>query len=484
MKLRILIFAVLHVLCSHLVAQTYTYSYTDPCTGNLKSLSVPINGTVAVSYYGQLQSFSYSELTSGALETWVNSVFAQFGNSNPCSSIVGLPTAITVTQGTVYNTIGIIGSLTALADLASGASNVLGGSIGSISNSSPDSSPDTNGSKSESNNSSSTTSNSSVNQSASLNGGSSNSGSTTNQSNTNESNSNSNNSGNVSGNGNSESTSTTSSSTTSSETSSSTSGSSNSESSTSVSQEEAKGQSNITAGATNTVKADNNGGSSSGSKPAAKEGGKPQVVASSDFVGFNFRNSQVTAGVKATGGFTSLRWDGARAKGFLMDYTSAQKGPNMTAYYAWIKKSHTTLLSGTATIGFEGLGSKYATVAFGQMRGFSKIPKLKVVYMATASYGVIYREVFLGTAAVAGGMYDWKVNKRIDIKFMNLFVYAPYVSYYNDIVLKSPYVILPSIGTNLGITKRFKFNVNAGGAWDLKSSALNYTVTCGTRLML
>ena len=482
MKLKLLIFVVLHVLCSKVFAQTYTYSYTDPCTGNLKTLNVPINGTVAVSYYGQLQSFSYAQLSNGELETWVGSVFAQYGTSNPCSSIVGMPTAITVTQGTVYNTIGIIGSLTTLADLASGTSNVLGGSIGSISNSpSTDNNADTNSSKSGSDTNTSSTNNSSLNQSASQIGGNSNSQSSPTQSNTNDSNSNTNGSG--TGNGNSESSPTLSGGSEPTQTNS-TSSESSSSGSTPVSQEEAKGQSNITAGATNTVKADNNGGSSSGSKPAAKEGGKPQVVASSDFVGFNFRNSQVTAGLKATGGFTSLRWDGAAAHGFLIDYTSAQKGPNITAYYAWIQSKRTTLLSGTATIGFEGLGSKYFTVAFGQMRGFSKIPKLKVVYMATVSYGIIYQEVFLGTAAVAGGMYDWKVNKRFDVKFMNLFVYAPYVSYYNDIVLKSPYVILPSIGTNLGITKRFKFNVNAGGAWDLKSSALNYTITCGTRLML
>jgi hypothetical protein len=81
-------------------------------------------------------------------------------------------------------------------------------------------------------------------------------------------------------------------------------------------------------------------------------------------------------------------------------------------------------------------------------------------------------------------MYDLKAGKRFDIKLMGLFVYAPYVSYYNDLVLKSPYVVLPSIGTNIGITKRFKFNINAGGAWAIKENALNYTVTCGTRLLV
>ena len=30
----------------------------------------------------------------------------------------------------------------------------------------------------------------------------------------------------------------------------------------------------------------------------------------------------------------------------------------------------------------------------------------------------------------------------------------------------------------------FKFNINAGGAWAIKENALNYTVTCGTRLLV
>jgi hypothetical protein len=142
------------------------------------------------------------------------------------------------------------------------------------------------------------------------------------------------------------------------------------------------------------------------------------------------------------------------------------------------------LLSGTATIGFDGNKSLYGTIAAGQMFSFQKVPKLKAVYMGTVSYGHIFKEQFIGTAVIAGLMYDLSIAKRFDIKLMNLFVYAPYVSYYNDIVLASPYVMLPSIGTNVRISKRFKFNVNAGGAWDLKTSALNYTVTMGTRIMI
>jgi hypothetical protein len=179
-----------------------------------------------------------------------------------------------------------------------------------------------------------------------------------------------------------------------------------------------------------------------------------------------------------------LRWDGQRSWGALADYTSALKGPNITGFYAWIRPKSVTLLSGTATIGFDGNKSLYGTIAAGQMFTFKKVPNLKAVYMGTVSYGQIFREEFLGTALIAGLMYDLKLGKRFDLKLMNLMVYAPYVSYYNDIVLASPYVMLPSIGTNLRISKRFKFNVNAGGAWDLKTAALNYTVTMGTRIMI
>jgi hypothetical protein len=527
-------------------AQSYSYSYTDPCNGNTKTLSVPINGAVAVSYYGQVQNFTYNEITNGALENWASSIYSQYGGNNPCASIVGLPTAINITQGTVYNTIGILNTLSMIADVASvaGSTNMLSGTVGTIGNagSGDNQSGDKKSNNSSSNSNTNSTTQGSTTQGTTANGGSSNNGSNGNQT-TNGNNSNGNVPGNNGGNGSNSGTPNTNggSSTTPAQTQGNTpgnagstggagttgngsttnsgsgstgsqgtngttgsgsgengsgSGTTNPSSNTNnTTTEEGKGSTNITAGATNTVRADGAGGSSDESNKGnkspgnSKEGGKPQIIASSDFVGFNFRNSEVTKGLKATGGYTALRWDGQRASGVLADYTSAQNGPNITGYYAYIKPKATTLISLTATFGFEGIGSQYATVAFGQMRSFKSkkfkpLNKLKVVYMATASMGYVYREPFLGTATIAGGMYDFKIGKRLDIKLLNLLVYSPYVSYYNDIVLKSPFVMLPSVGTNIGITKRFKFNINVGGAWAIKAEAMNYTVTMGTRLML
>ena len=557
-------------------AQTYNYSYTDPCTGNLKTIVVPINGNVTVAYYGEIGSFSQNDFTNGTFDAWTSNIFTQYGTNSPCSEIVGLGTAVNVTQSSALNVIGIINSLSSISDLASGSTNILGGSVSSIGNSGGNGGSGNNnkkgnnsqngsGNNTTNNNNSTTTNNnnSTTNNNQNQTNGTSNTnegssttsgtnetgtnggngtpnqnagtqnptqaGGTTTQSGTNENgntptNTTVNGGGNSSGsntngtngeasgsqtqssetptnggttetNGNGETSETQINNQTTTENGSngnnggsgSTGESSNNggngngsgnnetqEESTTTEGTEGEGKTNITAGASTTAK----------STPTSKEGGKPTVVASADFVGFNFRNSDVKVGAKATGGYTAMRWDGKRSYGILGDYTSALRGPNITSFYAWVRPKSIILTSATLTIGFEGNRSLYGTLAAGQMFTFKKPKSLKLLYMATASYGSVYKESFLGTAVIGGAMYDIKIGKRFDIKLMNLLVYAPYVSYYNDVVLKSPYVMLPSIGTNVRITKKFKFNINAGGAWDLKTSALNYTVTCGTRMIV
>jgi hypothetical protein len=168
----------------------------------------------------------------------------------------------------------------------------------------------------------------------------------------------------------------------------------------------------------------------------------------------------------------------------MLDYTSANRGPNLTAFYASIKKRRIDLISVTGTTSFYGKGSLYGTIAIGQMWSFPKVKNLKAIYMATSSLGNVYGTKFIGTAFIAGGMYDLKAGKRLQIKFTNLFIYAPYISYYNDMVLKSPYVIMPIIGTNIGVTKKFKLNVNFGGTYALGENVLNFTVMMGTRFAL
>jgi hypothetical protein len=115
-------------------AQTYNYTYTDPCTGNDKTIIVPINGNVTVGYYGEIGSFSYNDFTNGVFDSWASNIFSQYGTNSPCSQIIGLGTAVNITQGTALNVIGILNSLSTIAEIA-GSTNILGGAVSSVSNS-------------------------------------------------------------------------------------------------------------------------------------------------------------------------------------------------------------------------------------------------------------------------------------------------------------------------------------------------------------
>ena len=540
MKLIISIWLCVFSLIS--TAQTYKYTYTDPCTGNLKSIIIPSNGNVTVSYYGSIKTFATSEMTDGTFESWANSVYNSFGSTNPCSEVVGIGTAVNINQGQAINVLSILNSLSTAMDYSgSGSTDMLSGALGGVDNSNGEQKKKSN--SSNGNNSTNSSGNTNVTES---NQGSNNQSttvpnsesSTTNSNNSSQNNTqinnqsndgNGNNSGNGSGDGNSSSTANSNSSDNSNRgTSGNQSTNSQSGSNAPVNSNSTDNQSNSSSANNNTTdnnttgngttgnngssdagkgsdiknettpgteetkpnteagggKTDITSGSSNSVKDIMSKNGKPTVIASGDFIGFNFKNQDVLYGSKITGGYTSVKWNGLRTSGLLFDYTSAIKGPNITGFTAWIKPKAVTLISTTATFGFEGFGSQYGTLAVGQIRKFKKIKKLKVAYVATFSFGQVYKTKFVGTAAIVGAMYDIKVHKRLDIKLTNLFIYAPYVSYHNDIVMKSPYVMLPSVGFNLGITKKFKFNINAGGAWAIKDKAMNYTVICGTRFIL
>jgi hypothetical protein len=497
MKLLVSIFLACLVSNSTL-AQSYLYKYIDPCTGNMKSITIPSNGNVTVSYYGSVKTFATSEMTNGTFETWANEVYSSAGSVNPCSEVVGLGTAVNVNQSQALGILNILNSLsTAMDYMDGGATDMLGGSLNSVDNAGGSQKKKTNSLNGNTNTSSAGNTNvtegnqgsnsqSTTAPNSELSGTSNNNSSQNNtQSNDNVgNNSSSGSSGSNSGNN-------TNSSSNDNTNGGTTNGEGNSGTQTTAGKSESDVTKTETPGGTETDKTEPTGGktditsgSSNSVKEAMSKNGKPTIIASGDFIGFNFKNQDAAYGSKVTGGYTSVKWNGLRTSGLLFDYTSAIKGPNITGFTAWIKPKAVTLVSTTATFGFEGFGSQYGTLAVGQIRKFKKIKKLKLAYVATFTFGQVYKTKFIGTAAIVGAMYDIKLHKRLDIKLTNLFIYAPYVSYHNDIVMKSPYVMLPSVGFNIGITKRFKFNINAGGAWAIKDKAMNYTVICGTRFIL
>ena len=455
---------------------TFTYAYSDPCTGVLKTIDVPKDG-VTITYYGQINTFSQSQIQNGDFQYWAQNIYSSYGGSNPCASIIGLSSVLNIAQDVAINSINILNSLSAAADLQAemqGMTDIMAaaGSANTASNKKDKKNDKNNNSSSQS----STEGNKTSEQPTSNSGSTS---STESSSTTEGGNSTSTNQSTEGGNQSSESSvaenSTEGGSTTGGTSSSNTnekSGSGKTEEKapdTKADGTEEKKSSNVVGGAVTSIQ-----------KSTEKNG--PTTILSSDFTGFNFKKNDMTYGGKVTGGFTSMRWDGRRTHGFLLDYTSAMKGPNATSFYAFIHKKRIDLISGTATLSFYGKGSLYGTLALGQLWTIRK--NIKVIYLATTSWGTVYQEKFTGTAFIAGGMYDWKATKKIDIKFTGLFIYAPFISYYNDLVLKSPYVVMPLVGTNIKLTKKFKLNINMGGTYAIGQNVMNFTIMCGTRFAI
>ena len=421
--------------------QTFTYSYKDPCNGNLKTVIVPSGqDKVAVTYYNQINSFNLDDFSNGVFDSWVSSIYSQYSVVSPCSGLA-FTNAITQNQELTTTLTGIINTLTNLSFPSPNDPDV--GEPAPT----PDVEPDNSSSDSPEPSSDEPSDGSSTSETGSNDN--SNSSSETSQSSSNSS------SGDLSSN----------------EPNSSSEGGSEG------------GGSDVMSGTTKSV---GSSGGSGSSKSNSGKGGKekqnmlkPTVVGSADLLAFSSSSSE--KGGKVSGGFTTTRWDGLVSSGILFDYSTSIVGPNITGFYSFIKPKRVNLISNTLSIGFTNKGLLYNTLAVGQLRTFKK---LKVIFLVSGTFGQMFQERLIGTAAITGLMYDLKLGKKIAIKFTSLFVYSPYMQYYNDLLLKSPYVILPSMGTNISLTKTFKFNINLGGAYQVNSGALNYSLTIGSRLAL
>ena len=97
---------------------TFTYAYSDPCTGVLKTIDVPKDG-VTITYYGQINTFTQSQIQNGDFQYWAQNIYSSYGGSSPCGSVVGLPGALNIAQDVAINAISILNSLSAAADLQS-----------------------------------------------------------------------------------------------------------------------------------------------------------------------------------------------------------------------------------------------------------------------------------------------------------------------------------------------------------------------------
>ncbi|MCP4482790.1 MAG: hypothetical protein GY817_08615 [bacterium] len=84
----------------------WSYTFTDPCTLNQQTIQVAGNNSVALNYFGNVQTFSEDDFSNGVFDSWLDLV-TQANTSNPCESVTQVITN-TTNSVVVQNTLTVV----------------------------------------------------------------------------------------------------------------------------------------------------------------------------------------------------------------------------------------------------------------------------------------------------------------------------------------------------------------------------------------
>jgi hypothetical protein len=494
MKMKKTIIILLFLLSSvYSLGQGFTYSYEDPCTLKTKEIYIPNpNGSVALSYNGQTQSFTPSQLQSGALENWINQVNSQ-NPAGPCSGI-GLSQNTTVNAIVAQNNIAVITTvLSALGDISS-VSSIGGASIEGViqADEKVSSNNDENGDNPKTKNNGTTNNNGGNSTTTNGNTGTSQSGGNQNN-------------GSGVGNGTNPQ-----GGTTSSPTVPSTTGGQPSQSPVTPntnnpttpntnnptgSNQNSGGFSNITGGV-NSVRADavekkdkeeskvddatsssTQSSSSTKSKVAAVK--KGSLMMTGDIVTISSATGSDPAQLRVNMSIISSNTKNTFAKGALLNFTTSINNSNLTLFVSYRHKKSTTILANSSMINFDK--DFFNTVSVMESYQFGKITGTVGVNLTMGNIG---ESKFQSLSTLAGVLGGFKLNKKMNMTTMFVMVYSPYVYYYEGLWHKSGFLAVPFVAADYKITKKFKLNLSFSGINQINDQTLNYQVLIGAKALL
>ena len=465
--------------------QSFMYSYTDPCTQELKFINADMSSPIVIAYYGQVKTFSYTELQDGTFDNWINSVYLKYKNTSPCQG-VGVTTTTTTTTNTTLNIVSNVMNLGAISNVGSvnidvGSSTSSGTNVGTTNKTNNndnrnDSRNRTRGSSSNSNSSGNTSGGegqSSGGGNAPENQGGNATGENT--GNTGSSGSSGEGSGGSSGSGSSGS---------GSSSGSSQGGGSGSggktEEKTQVQEEkptdqqvedtkteQQKTQSSSTAKAANKAKA---------------EVAKPAILVTGDLVGIQTK-SDGAQDARGTMSFTRVKGDGTSSLGFSADYMVNAKIGNLSCVRSWIganKKGnkHISVVSDGLSLMPKSISNTALFVRVNSVKNFTAL------YGAAGTYGKLFGEEMISTIAIGGFMYKGKLTRSIDATIIAAGIYSPYTKYYTESLFKAKPIVIPFFNFTYKMTKTFGLGITGGGTYVAGQDILNFQLLMGAKLLL
>jgi hypothetical protein len=442
-------------------AQTFSYTYIDPCTRELKTLTFDQSTSVAVSYYGQVKSFTYEEISNGAFDLWIDNTYNNAKTTSPCQGVLATTTqsSTTTLSTNVVNTVLNLNIITNLD--FSGLGTTTNNSIGSVTNQGTNVKQDE---KNNNNNNSSSDGSSISNNNGSSNNqsGSSGDGTTGSSSSGSSSSGSSGSSGNSSG-----------------QTSSnggSSSGQGNGQGSGTKPDEKKPDEVQ-----TDKQKQDANNTTKTTSKAKA-ETQKPAILVTGDIVGIQ-RTEDGANDARAMMSYTRVKGDGTASLGFSADFTIQAKVGNVNIMRSWIS----TNKAGHKHINLFSNQISFMEKSFSNTAMFIRVNSLKnftALYGAAGSYGDLYDETIINTLAIGGMMYKGKLTKSINATAIAAVVWSPYTKYYTESFLESAPIIVPFLNLQYKLSKSFGVGFTFGGTYLAGENILNYQLLFGGKLIL
>ena len=467
-SLRTKILILLMIIGLPLTGQSFIYSYIDPCTKQSKFINADMSAPIVISYYGQIKTFTYGELSDGTFDAWINNIYVKYQSTSPCQGVLTTTTTTTSTNQ-VSNIIGNVTNLLSLdlSSITGGVTGGVGNNIGGTTNSGSGSI--TNNKKKNDNNNNSNSG--SIDNSSTNNGSNSNQGTGENGGNSSEnqggsvgsgggtvgngSNNNGSSSGSNSGSG------------------SNTSGETPKEEKPNDQQiedtktEQQKTQSASTAKAAGRAKAETQ---------------KPAILVTGDIVGVQTR-ADGSQDARGTMSFTRVKGDGTASIGFSADYMVNAKIGNLSAIRSWIgtnKAGHKHINVASAGLGI----LPKSTTANALLIRVNSIKSFTALYGVSGTYGTMFGEELISTIVIGGFMYKGKIGKAVDATIIMAGIYSPYSKFYTESIFDAKPIIIPFLNLNYKLTKTFGIGLTGGGTYIAGQDILNFQILMGAKLKI
>jgi hypothetical protein len=420
-----------------------------------------------VNYFGNNRTFSTSDFSTGAFESWLSQVSQQNSNS-PCESVT---TSIIngIANITVANTLTVVTNIISVTNVAQSVStigNSMTSTAGGITNSSQSEKSSTNQKSKDDKKSNSNTStrtntgtagtSSTSNPSQASQTPTSTSGGTSPQSST----------GTTQQGGN-----------TSNSNQSTSTGSSTSESSVEGSSGSGSNLANSLSNAVDGGSADG-GSTSGGSKKNNSTKNSGSLIASGDIVAI--ANTDQTQNFRFVGSITHANTRGTRIKGALFNFTSGVNNLNVTFYKSWVNKSKKLNTVGAQSFMMDFDKNFFSTTTV--LESYKVSNKLTGMFGLNFTAGKMGERSLLNMSAVAGAHSSFKVSDRVSTSILILGVYSPFTQFYEGKWWDAGLLAVPFNSWDLKITKTFKFNVSFTGVYQTGESFLNYQILTGGKL--